>query len=92
MRTTRERIADRLRRDPATPSALAREFDTARSAVTDHVQHVARSLSDAEEELLVRPPECGNCGFDGFDDRLTVPSRCPECRAEDVAEPAFVIE
>ncbi|MFB6218383.1 MAG: transcriptional regulator [Halobacteriaceae archaeon] len=90
MPTTRERIADRLREEPATPSALASEFDTARSTATDHVGHVARSLDD--EELLVRPPACGDCGFDGFDDRLNVPSRCPDCRSENIEEPAFKIE
>ncbi|WP_435064038.1 transcriptional regulator [Halobaculum sp. EA56] len=90
-RTTRERIADELRDRPLAGSALAAEFDLTRAAVYDHLDHVARSLPD-DEEFLVAPPECRDCGFDGFDDPVNAPSRCPECRAENVEEPAFVIE
>ena len=92
MRTTRERIADRLRRAPATPSALSEAFEVTPGSALEHVRHVARSLDGADEELLVRPPACRDCGFDDFDDRLNVPSRCPECRSENVAEPAFTVE
>ena len=90
-RTTRERIADALRDEPRSGSALAAEFDVRRSAVYDHVEHVAESLP-ADETFLVAPPECRDCGFDGFDDRVNAPSRCPECNAESVAEPTFLIE
>lgn len=88
--TTRQRLATRLREGAATPSELADEFDLARSTVVDHLEHVARSLEGAE--LLVRPPECRECGFAGFDDLLNVPSRCPECKHEGVREPAFRVE
>lgn len=91
-RTTRERIADVLRDHPDTPSGLSAEFAVSRGTVLAHVQHVARSLDGTDEEFLVRPPACRECGFEGFDDMLNVPSRCPECRNEGVSEPAFVIE
>lgn len=91
-RTTRQRIADVLRERSATPSDLAAAFDTTVDAVLTHVDHVAKSLDGADEELLAAPPECRTCGFADFDDLLNVPSRCPECKREDVAEPAFTIE
>ncbi|MFC7044999.1 transcriptional regulator [Halobacteriaceae archaeon GCM10025711] len=90
-RTTRERITDALRREPATPSELAAAFDLTPSAALSHVRHVARSLDATDEELLVRPPTCRDCGFDGFDDLLNLPSRCPECKSEAVEEPAFTV-
>lgn len=90
-RTTRERIADALREEAHTGSALAAEFDLPRSTVYDHLEHVARSLPDGEE-FLVAPPACRDCGFDGFDDPVNVPSRCPECKSESVEEPMFLIE
>ncbi len=90
-RTTRQRVADRLRERPATPSALAEAFDLTASAAVDHVDHLARSLDHRDGELQVAPPECRDCGFDGFDDPLNRPSRCPECKSESVAEPAFRI-
>jgi hypothetical protein len=88
-RTTRERIADRLREDAAAASTLAREFEIRTSEALSHVEHIARSLESADEQLLVAPPECESCGFDGFDDPVNRPSRCPECKSEAVHEPAF---
>jgi predicted Zn-ribbon and HTH transcriptional regulator len=90
--TTRERITDLLRSEAATASSLSSRVGTARSAVYDHVRHVARSLDGTDETLLVSPPICRNCGFDGFDDPINDPSTCPECRSENVAEPAFRID
>ncbi|MFT4921920.1 MAG: putative Zn-ribbon and HTH transcriptional regulator [Haloarculaceae archaeon] len=91
-RTTRERMTDRLRDEPQTPAALAREFDVRASDALSHVQHIARSLDGTDEQLLVAPPECQACGFDGFDDLVNRPSRCPDCKSEDVIEPVFRVE
>lgn len=91
-RTTRERILDALRGRLDTPSGLADEFEVSRGTALTHVRHISQSLDSTDEELLVRPPECGNCGFSDFDDPVNVPSRCPECKSETVEEPAFVVE
>ncbi|MFC4548945.1 MULTISPECIES: transcriptional regulator [Halorussus] len=88
--TTRERIAAHLRETTATPSALAAQFDVTASLAVDHVRHVARSLDD--EQLLVAPPECEECGFSDFDDPANRPSRCPECKHESLTEPHYKIE
>lgn len=91
-RTTRERIADRLRDETETVSSLAKRFEISRQAALDHVRHVARSLRNDSESVLVRPPTCRDCGFDGFDDPLNLPSRCPECKSEAIDEPAMTID
>jgi predicted Zn-ribbon and HTH transcriptional regulator len=91
MRTRRERIADRLAERAFTPSELAAAFDTTAEAIVDDLEHVARSLEAEDRELLVAPPACRDCGFDGFDDPLNRPSRCPECRNESIAEPGVTI-
>ena len=90
--TTRERIADRLRRGTATPRALAIEFETTPDDTVTHVRHLARSLDPTDEQLLVAPPECRDCGFDRFDDPANRPSRCPECKSESIKDPEFRIE
>jgi predicted Zn-ribbon and HTH transcriptional regulator len=90
--TTRRRIADRLREQPMSAGALANEFEVRTDAALDHVRHVARSLEPTDETLLVAPPECEDCGFDGFDDPVNRPTRCPECKSEAIAEPTFVVE
>ena len=90
-RTTRQRIADRLRDEPMAPGSIARTFEIQTSDALTHVEHIARSLDATDEQLLVAPPECNNCGFTEFDDLTNRPSRCPECKHESVAEPAYRI-
>ena len=90
--TTRERITGVLREKAYTPSELAAEFEIAPATAIEHVEHVARSVDGTDEQLLVAPPTCRECGFDGFEDLLNRPSRCPECKSETIEEPAFVIE
>ncbi len=91
MPTRRERIASLLRNRALTPSQLAGELDATPELIVDDLEHVARSLDGKGGELLVAPPTCRECGFDGFDDRLNRPSRCPECRNESIAEPEVTI-
>ena len=90
--TTRERITDYLRTNTATASALATEFEISPQSALTHVRHAARSLSNTEERLLVGPPKCRDCGFDGFEDPANLPSRCPSCKSEAVSEPVFTVE
>lgn len=91
-RTTRERIAASLRDRELAPPAIAREFEVDTTTALSHVEHIARSLESTDEELLVAPPACRDCGFDAFDDLLNRPSRCPACKSEAVADPVFRIE
>ena len=91
-RTTRERIADRLREEALAAGTLATEFEIRTAEALEHVRHVARSLEPTDEDLLVAPPTCEECGFDDFDDLVNRPSRCPECKSEAVTEPAFRVE
>jgi hypothetical protein len=91
-RTTRQRISDRLRAEAMTASDLAVAFEIDASTAMTHVQHVAQSLEHTDDQLLVAPPTCRDCGFDDFDDLLNRPGRCPACKSEAVDEPAFRIE
>ncbi|QSG06425.1 transcriptional regulator [Halapricum desulfuricans] len=91
-RTTRQRIADRLREEAMAAGEIATEFDVQTSVALDHVEHVAKSLEESDEQLLVAPPTCRECGFEAFDDLINRPSRCPECKSESISEPAFTIE
>ena len=90
-RTTRQRIADFLRETPAEAGEIAAEFEITAAAALLHVEHVSKSLDGTDEQLLVAPPECRDCGFERFDDLINRPSRCPECKSESVSEPAFTI-
>jgi hypothetical protein len=91
-RTTRERIADRLRDRPMDVPELAADFEIRAGTVLSHVRHISKSLESTDEQLLVAPPECRDCGFDDFDDLINRPGRCPDCKSEAVADPAFAID
>ncbi|MFB6300807.1 MAG: transcriptional regulator [Halobacteriales archaeon] len=90
--TTRQRIRRLLEAEPRNAKDLAVELETEPVTVLDHIEHVARSLESADSELLVAPPTCRECGFDGFDDPVNHPSRCPECRNERIEPPTFTIQ
>jgi hypothetical protein len=90
--TTRQRIADELRAEQATASELSDRVDAPRSVVYDHLRHVARSVEGTDERFLVAPPECAHCGFADFDDPVNHPSRCPDCRSENLTEAVFKID
>ncbi|ERH06571.1 MAG: putative transcriptional regulator containing an HTH domain fused to a Zn-ribbon [Halonotius sp. J07HN4] len=91
--TRRERVTDRLIETQATASELADELATPVSTIYTDIQHVARSTQYADDtEFLVAPPECINCGFSGYDDPINYPSRCPECRSENIEEAVFKID
>jgi predicted Zn-ribbon and HTH transcriptional regulator len=90
--TTRQRIADALREEAATASDLSRAVGIPRSSVYGHLRHVARSLDGDDEQFLVAPPECTQCGFSDFDDPVNCPSRCPQCRSEGIEEAVFKVE
>ncbi|WP_255197361.1 transcriptional regulator [Halorarius litoreus] len=92
-RTTRQRIADHLRGEAMQAGSLATEFEITTESALAHVKHIAQSLDgNADERLLVAPPECHDCGFSAFDDPANRPSRCPECKSESLEEPVFKIE
>ena len=90
--TTRERITVYLRANTATASELAAAFDVSPHSALAHVRHVSRSLRASDEQLLVAPPECRDCGFDRFDEPANLPSRCPNCKSESLTEPVFTVE
>ncbi|MDG5817597.1 transcriptional regulator [Natronococcus sp. A-GB7] len=90
--TTRQRLADALRAEPATPSELAVQFELTPETILRHLEHVSRSVDGGDEQFLAAPPTCRDCGFDGFDELLNRPSRCPDCKSEAVDEPAYTIE
>ncbi|WP_226021651.1 transcriptional regulator [Halomicrobium salinisoli] len=91
-RTTRQRIADRLREQALPVSAIAREFDIRSGEALSHVEHISQSLESTDEQVLVAPPTCEDCGFEDFDDLTNLPSRCPECKSESVSEPTYRID
>lgn len=91
--TVRDRIRTTLEQGPHTALQISQRAGVAEAEVAAHLQHLARSLSHRDQQLIVEPAGCLSCGF-SFDNRrrLSRPSRCPECRSERLTPPRFSIE
>jgi predicted Zn-ribbon and HTH transcriptional regulator len=60
--------------------------------VRGHLWHLDRTLRAAGRRLAVRPARCLGCGFVFRKrERLSPPGRCPLCRGESIADPAFSV-
>ncbi|MCD6096514.1 MAG: transcriptional regulator [Thermoprotei archaeon] len=84
--------------DPLTVEDIASILGLDRSyykLIYESLSHIAKSirrLSKGKKILVMRPPYCRNCGYVFKDLRKArKPSRCPRCKSERIAPPAFLI-
>lgn len=78
---------------PKTARELSGELHLAERDIVRHLDHLERSLHDADARLVVEPPACLACGFVFRKrERLTRPSRCPMCRGERLSSARFAVE
>jgi predicted Zn-ribbon and HTH transcriptional regulator len=90
--TLRKHLIDMLAREPRSVSSLARELGLRRDDVEDALRHMIVSARAAGHRIVVVPAKCRACGFTFGDDRLTRPSKCPECRASRIFEPQIGVD
>ena len=88
--TLRRQLRDVLAQ-PRTVSSLARELGLHRGDVEEDVRHAIRSARTAGERIEIEPARCKQCGFVFDADRLSKPSKCPECRGTRIFEPLISI-
>ena len=86
MSTVRRDLVALVSAQPRSVSSLARELALARGDVEEHLRHAIRSARAAGYDVIVEPARCKSCGFVFDDDKLSKPSRCPECRASRIFE------
>ena len=84
--TIRRHLHELLTQEPRSVSSLARELGLRRGDVEADLQHMLRSAAARGDRIEVLPARCKNCGFEFGRDRLTKPSRCPDCRASRILE------
>lgn len=65
---------------PRSVSSIARDLGLARGDVADDVRHAIRSARAAGHDVIVTPARCRQCGFTFGDEKLSKPSKCPECK------------
>ena len=88
--TRRQLIAEALRVAPLTAQDIARRFQVTVKTALDDLEHIRRGTRTGR--FVMEPAECLSCSF-AFRDRtrLETPSRCPQCRNEQIREPEFRI-
>ena len=88
----RKDLIETLRGNPMTVSQIARLVDESPARVADDLNHLFRSLKHTEYKAIVEPARCRACGFEFSEQKLTKPSKCPECHSTWVLEPKIEIQ
>jgi hypothetical protein len=90
--TARRALVDVLKEGFASVKQLSGRTGLSEKQVRDHLEHIARSLARGGDELEREASRCMKCDH-RFDDRerVSTPSRCPECRSERISPPRFRI-
>ena len=88
----RKKLIDMLLGNPMTVSQIARAVDEPPGRVADDLGHLFRSLKHTEYKAMVEPARCRACGFEFSEEKLTKPSKCPECHSTWVLEPKIGIQ
>lgn len=84
--TPRQALERLLHEGDWTVRELARELHRPHKVVESDLNHLRHSLG--REGLAITPAVCDGCGFVFRKrDRLTTPSRCPQCRSERIDGP-----
>ena len=88
---SRKNLIPILTGNPLTVRQVAQQLGLKTAEVEDDLRHLAKSLVHGEWKLLVTPASCRKCGFEFGPDKLHKPSKCPECQATWLTEPAIEI-
>ena len=90
--TLRQQMIALLRVRPWDAGELARALGISQRQVEFHLTHVRKSMEAHGERMVIGPAQCRDCGFTFSErTRTTKPSRCPQCKSEQLAPPVFAI-
>lgn len=88
----RKDLIDMLLNRPMAVSEIARAVDEPPSRIVDDLQHLLRSLKHMDYKAVIEPARCRACGFEFSTEKLSKPSKCPECRGTWILEPRIEIQ
>ena len=92
MTTVRKNLLTLLCAQPRSVSSLARDLGLRKGVVDDDLQHALRSARAAGHQVIVIPARCRSCGFIFDEEKLSKPSKCPQCRGARLYEAQISIE
>jgi len=82
----RKNLIPLLLDNPLSIPQIARLVGEAPNDVASDLQHLLRSLKHTDCMASITPAKCKKCGFEFGTDKLTKPSKCPECQSTWLAE------
>ena len=89
--TSRQAIKELLLEQPHSALELSQILSLSEKEVLDHLAHIARAPGPGLS-FQITPAACKHCGFTFKKrERLTTPSRCPQCRGESLRRPRFAL-
>ena len=77
--------------NPLRLSEIARLYSVPLKDVADDMAHLRKTLKQSAYRLHVIPAECRRCGFVFSAEKLSKPSKCPQCRSTWLEEPVIRI-
>ena len=89
--TLRQRIVEELQDSPEPISLkeISKLVGVSEKDLTSHLEHIAKSLKNSNKKLVKFPASCKQCGFELNRRDFKKPSRCPNCRSENIS-PVFL--
>jgi transcriptional regulator len=88
----RKDLINLLLGNPMAVSQIAREVRESPAQIADDLHHLSRSLKHTDYRVAVEPARCRACGFEFSREKLTKPSKCPDCHSTWIAEPKIEIQ
>src|SRR5271157_1709632 len=90
--TIRQEITEALKGRRLSAKELSAEVGVSEKDISEHLEHIRKTLDKRDASLVVIPSECKKCGFIFRKrERLNKPGKCPVCRSESIQEPLFSI-
>jgi predicted Zn-ribbon and HTH transcriptional regulator len=93
MPTLRQKIITLLTEAEMSAREISGAVGISEKEVTEHLAHIARSVSSQNKKMIMIPASCLACGY-VFEDRkrFTRPGRCPQCKKSHIQSPRFYID
>ena len=77
--------------NPLSVPQIARLVGEIPNDVASDLQHLLKSLKHTDYIAIITPAKCKKCGFEFGTQKLSKPSKCPECQSTWLAEPKVEI-
>lgn len=88
----RKTLLTMLTAQPRSVSSLAREMGLTRDDIEEDLRHMIRSARAAGHRVVIDPARCKACGFTFGEEKLSKPSRCPQCKQSRVFEAQIFVQ